>query len=189
MIHIKYTNEAVEFFKKAGLVMDGEPNLDRAFLRNTHTGEILELVVEGGLGVYCRVDKERKSCGAHGPVATPDAPKHTETLGTVGTDDSCGFDNLAASITESCLAPLRKKMEHILAAWIKTAATFARDTDFYKRLLSECAGLLGPEAFMSDDGAIHDTPMYSLIPELLKHRLNADKFSNYPEAPFEAVPL
>jgi len=55
-----------------------------------------------------------------------------------------------------------------LAAWMEIAAQHARNEDFYRDLLFECAKHLGPEVFVSDDGSIQDEPLLLKVPELIE---------------------
>lgn len=54
-----------------------------------------------------------------------------------------------------------------IAAWMDTAAQFARNEDFYRGLLDECAKSLGPDVFKADDGSIMDSPLRLKIPSLV----------------------
>jgi len=54
-----------------------------------------------------------------------------------------------------------------LCAWISTAAQNERNTDFYRGLLDKIAEHLGPEAYMADDGVVHDTPLRFGLPDLV----------------------
>lgn len=61
-----------------------------------------------------------------------------------------------------------------IASWMETAAQFAKNEDFYRRILDRCARSLGPEVFVSDDGSIQDSPLRLKIPELIE-RLVQDR--------------
>ena len=54
-----------------------------------------------------------------------------------------------------------------IAAWMDTAAMFARNEDFYRGLLDDCARHLGAAVYTADDGTIYDTPVRLRIPELV----------------------
>lgn len=54
-----------------------------------------------------------------------------------------------------------------IAAWMVTAAEFARNADYYRGLVDRCAAHLGPEAFRQDDGGISDEPLRAKVPELV----------------------
>lgn len=60
-----------------------------------------------------------------------------------------------------------------IAQWMWTGAQQARNTEFYRGLLLECATHLGPDVFVSDDGSIQDSPLALKIPELVTQRLAA----------------
>ena len=55
-----------------------------------------------------------------------------------------------------------------IAAWMDTAAMFARNEDFYRGLLDRCATTLGRDAFTADDGSVYDSPVRLKIPELVE---------------------
>lgn len=55
-----------------------------------------------------------------------------------------------------------------IAAWMDTAAQFERTADFYRNLLDDCAESLGPDAFISDDGSVQDSPIRLKIPHLVR---------------------
>lgn len=55
-----------------------------------------------------------------------------------------------------------------IAAWMDTAAVFARNEDFYRSLLDRCALALGPAAYTSDDGSVHPDPIRLRVPELVE---------------------
>lgn len=55
-----------------------------------------------------------------------------------------------------------------LAAWMETAAGYARGREFYRGLLVTTASHLGPEIFVSDDGSIQDEPLLLKIPEMVE---------------------
>lgn len=60
-----------------------------------------------------------------------------------------------------------------LAAWMDTAAMFSRNADFYRGLVDKCAEHLGRDAYTSDDGVLHDSPVRLKVPELVEARLKA----------------
>jgi hypothetical protein len=56
-------------------------------------------------------------------------------------------------------------------SWMTIAAQNERNADFYRGLLDECAnnlGVLKEEAYKSDDGFTHDSPIRLKIPELVR---------------------
>lgn len=54
-----------------------------------------------------------------------------------------------------------------IAAWMDTAAQMARNADYYRDLLDECAKLLGVAAYTSNDGTVQDEPLRLKIPEVM----------------------
>ncbi len=55
-----------------------------------------------------------------------------------------------------------------IAAWMDTAADFARNEDFYRSLLDRCAQHLGQDVNIADDGSVMDGPLRLKIPELVE---------------------
>lgn len=52
-------------------------------------------------------------------------------------------------------------------AWEESAAQFARNEDYFRGLLDECAKHLGPACYVCDDGSISQDPLRAKIPELV----------------------
>lgn len=55
-----------------------------------------------------------------------------------------------------------------LATWMETAAMFSKNADFYRGMLEQCARLLGPSVYVSDDGSVQEDPLMLKIPELVR---------------------
>ena len=51
--------------------------------------------------------------------------------------------------------------------WESSAAAFARNADFYRDLLDDCAHYLGSEVYTSDDGSMRTEPLRLKIPMLV----------------------
>ncbi|KKM81097.1 hypothetical protein LCGC14_1333260 [marine sediment metagenome] len=54
-----------------------------------------------------------------------------------------------------------------VAVWMDTGAQHARNTEFYRGLLDECAGHLGEEVYIADDGSVMEDPLRLKIPALV----------------------
>jgi hypothetical protein len=54
-----------------------------------------------------------------------------------------------------------------IAAWMDTSAEYARNVDFWRGLVMQCADHLGPDVFVSDDGSVQDEPLALKVPELV----------------------
>jgi hypothetical protein len=70
--------------------------------------------------------------------------------------------------------PMPETLEQAIAerdAWIESAAHFSRGEEYYRGLLDQIAGTLGPEAYTADDGSIHDSPVRAKLPELIEARI------------------
>lgn len=73
--------------------------------------------------------------------------------------------------------PLAEAMARRLAAWMETAAQYARNVDYYRGQLAKCARHLGPAAYTSDDGTVQVDPLAEKIPDLVA--IVADKAFRY----------
>jgi hypothetical protein len=58
-------------------------------------------------------------------------------------------------------------------AWKETAAQHCRNEDYYRGLLDEIGNILGPEAFVSEDGSVQEDVVRAKLPELVRRRLSA----------------
>jgi hypothetical protein len=54
-----------------------------------------------------------------------------------------------------------------IAAWMDTAAHMSRDAEFYRGILDDTARAIGHEAYVADDGSVHESPVRLKIPELV----------------------
>ena len=64
-------------------------------------------------------------------------------------------------------AVLAEAVARRIAAWMDTAAQMARNADYYRGLLDECAKHLGEAAYTADDGTVMDEPLRLKVPELV----------------------
>lgn len=64
-------------------------------------------------------------------------------------------------------ATLAEAVARRIAAWMETAAQMARNADFYRGLLDECAKHLGEAAYTADDGTVMGEPLRLKIPGLV----------------------
>lgn len=74
----------------------------------------------------------------------------------------------AAVMAEHCTT--KEDVARCIASWMQTAAQHARNEEFWRDLLYQCASNLGPfkrEAFIQDDGGIVDEPLGLKIPDLV----------------------
>jgi len=68
------------------------------------------------------------------------------------------------------LDALRLELERMRGerdAWQETAAHNLRDTDYYRTLLDRMARHFGTEAYRSEDGVVHDSPLRGKVPDLV----------------------
>lgn len=63
---------------------------------------------------------------------------------------------------------LAESVARRIAGWMDTAAMFSRNADFYRGLVDKCAEHIGPEAYKSDDGSVHESPVRVKVPELVE---------------------
>lgn len=59
-------------------------------------------------------------------------------------------------------------VSRLVAGWMGTAAMFARNADFYRGLLEECARHLGKSVRTCDDGSLSEDPLMLKIPEAVR---------------------
>lgn len=52
--------------------------------------------------------------------------------------------------------------------WLETAHQFDGDVKYYQGLLDQIGALVGPEAFVSDDGSVQDSILRAKLPELAR---------------------
>lgn len=64
-------------------------------------------------------------------------------------------------------ATLAEAVAKRIATWMETAAQMARNADYYRGLLDDCAKHLGPAAYTADDGTVMDEPLRIKVPELV----------------------
>lgn len=55
-----------------------------------------------------------------------------------------------------------------IAGWMEEAAMYARNMEFYRGLLDECASHLGSDVFVSEDGSIQDEPILLKVPSMVR---------------------
>ncbi len=63
---------------------------------------------------------------------------------------------------------LAEVFAELLDNWMDTAAQEARNAEFYRDLIDQCAQVLGPEAFTADDGTVMQDPVRLKVPELVQ---------------------
>jgi len=63
---------------------------------------------------------------------------------------------------------LAEAVAHRIAAWMDTAAQAYRDADYYRGLVIRCGKAIGKEAYIADDGGVHDEVLCAKVPELVE---------------------
>jgi hypothetical protein len=58
------------------------------------------------------------------------------------------------------------------SAWKETARQHCQNEEYYRGLLDEIGNILGPEAFISDDGSVQQDVVRAKLPELVRSRLS-----------------
>jgi len=62
---------------------------------------------------------------------------------------------------------------------LEDSARHARNEEFYRNIVAECAELLGPEAYTCDDGSISESPLaLKVVPSMRKALTNHVELSN-----------
>ena len=54
------------------------------------------------------------------------------------------------------------------AAWMDTAAQYARNAAYYRGLVERCGEAIGEKAFIADDGGRHEDVLCAKVPELVE---------------------
>jgi hypothetical protein len=78
---------------------------------------------------------------------------------------------------ESVAYKARQDAARRIAAWMETAAQMARNAEFYRSLLDECANHLGEAAYTADDGTVSAEPLRLKVPELVAELTARPKIS------------
>ena len=68
---------------------------------------------------------------------------------------------------------MSEKLLREIENWRETAQRHAGNEDFYRRIVVETGKLLGPEAYISDDGSVQQDILCAKVFELVKKRLEA----------------
>ncbi len=55
-----------------------------------------------------------------------------------------------------------------IAAWMDSAAQFARNEEYYRGLLVRCGNAIGPEAFICDDGSKSEDVLVAKVAQLVE---------------------
>jgi len=63
---------------------------------------------------------------------------------------------------------LCKEFARTLDFWIETARQHAKNAEFYRGLIDQCAEYIGEEAYTAAGGRVHDSPIRLKVPELVK---------------------
>lgn len=80
-----------------------------------------------------------------------------------------------------------KNKSHQCEFWFDNSKRELNNTQYYQGLLDECAKYIGLEAFVSDDGVVHEIPLRAKIPLCVKElvELLEDFKSEPPREPNE----
>lgn len=63
---------------------------------------------------------------------------------------------------------LAESVARRIAAWMDTAAQYARNEEYYRSLVVQCGESIGKEAYIQDDGGISKDVLCAKVPELVK---------------------
>ena len=63
---------------------------------------------------------------------------------------------------------IAKPVGKLVANWMATAAMHARNEAYYRSLIDEIGKMLGPEAYISDDGSVQEDVLCAKVPELVR---------------------
>lgn len=74
--------------------------------------------------------------------------------------------------------------------WMESARHFANAADYYCGRLDEALALCGPDAYVSDDGSVQDTPIRAKAKELVESVVKErDEYKAFFDAYHEAHPI
>jgi hypothetical protein len=71
------------------------------------------------------------------------------------------------TLDREALARMVGKLQGERAAWEQTAQQHARNEDYYRGIVQDIGRMLGPEAYISDDGSIQDEVLCAKVTELV----------------------
>lgn len=74
--------------------------------------------------------------------------------------------------------PVPDSLESAIAErnnWVESAMMFSRNEDYYRGLVVKIGEMLGPEAYVSDDGSVQQDVLCAKVPELVAARLRANQ--------------
>ena len=66
--------------------------------------------------------------------------------------------------------PAPETLEQAIAqrnAWCDTAAQHLKNEDYYRGLVIKIGAMLGPDAYISDDGSVQDSVLCAKVPDLV----------------------
>jgi hypothetical protein len=63
------------------------------------------------------------------------------------------------------------KLVNCLSEWYDIAEQASRNTNYYRGLVVKIGKMLGPDAYISDDGSIQDDVLCAKVPELVASKL------------------
>ena len=66
---------------------------------------------------------------------------------------------------------IAKPVGRLVEAWYDTAAQHCRNEAYYRNLVISIGEMLGPEAYVSNDGSVQQDVLCAKVPELVKTRL------------------
>ena len=63
---------------------------------------------------------------------------------------------------------IAKPVGKLVAHWMDTASMHCRNEEYYRNLVIEIGKMLGPEAYISDDGSVQEDILCAKVPELVR---------------------
>lgn len=67
---------------------------------------------------------------------------------------------------------IAKPVARLAQAWHDTALQHCRNEDYYRGLVIKIGEMLGPDAYISDDGSVQQDVLCAKVPELVAARLS-----------------
>ena len=80
--------------------------------------------------------------------------------------------------------PAPETLEQAIAqrnAWCDTAAQHLKNEDYYRGLVIKIGAMLGPDAYISDDGSVQDSVLCAKVPDLVARLVSSPQRTSTPQ--------
>ncbi len=90
-------------------------------------------------------------------------PRFTEEARALAAQCWCDEETSDIEMDTRLADAFARRLEH----WMEDAARYARNSDFHRDLVDQCATHLGVRAYTADDGSVMEDPVRLRVPELV----------------------